>query len=159
MPDSEPSVGAPWLVEMTELVLPEDTNTWGTIFGGRVLALVDKCAAIGAMRHTRTPVLTVAMDSVEFRNPVQLGDVLILRARLNAVFGSSMEVEVEVHSENPRTGERNLTTTAFVTMVSVDPRGRPTAAPPLAVGSPADQERAAQATERRRVRLRRKLDS
>src|SRR5512139_518351 len=72
MPDSETTGGSPWLVEMTELVLPEDTNTWGTIFGGRVLALVDKCAAIGAMRHARMPVLTAAMDSIEFRNPVQL---------------------------------------------------------------------------------------
>jgi acyl-CoA hydrolase len=90
---------------MSEIVLPEDTNAKGTAFGGRVLSLIDKCAAIAAMRHARSEVVTVSMDSVVFLNPVRLGNVLSLSGRLNAVFGSSMEAEVEVHSEDLLTGE------------------------------------------------------
>jgi acyl-CoA hydrolase len=141
------------LVETTELVLPEDTNPRGSIFGGRVLALIDKCAAMVAMRHTRADVVTVAMDSVEFRNAVRVGDVLVLRGRLNAAFGSSMEIEVEVRSEDPYTGRRRLTTRAFVTMVCVDPRGRPQRVPELELVDDDDRVRAEQARARRERRL------
>jgi acyl-CoA hydrolase len=140
-------------VEMTEIVLPEDSNPRGTVFGGRVLALIDKCAAIAAMRHARTEVLTVSLDSVEFRNTVRVGDVLALRGRLNAAFKSSMEIEVEVHSEDPLTGDRNLTTRAFVTMVAVDSRARPTRVPGLQPVDDEERERATQAEQRRRRRL------
>lgn len=138
---------------MTELVLPEDANAKGSIFGGRVLALVDKCAAIAAMRHSRSDVVTVSLDSVYFKNKVRVGDVLELRARVNAVFGSSMECEVQVHAEEPRTGERTLTTTAFVTMVAVDRDGHPRKARPLDAVSDDDRRRAAQAAARRQARL------
>ena len=141
------------LVDMTELVLPEDTNPHGSIFGGRVLALIDKCAAIVAFRHARTDVVTVAMDSVEFRNPVRNGDVLVLRGRINAAFSSSMEIEVEVLSEDPYTGQRNLTTRAFVTMVAIDPRGHPHEVPSLELESEDERSRADHAAERRRRRL------
>lgn len=141
---------------MTEIVLPEDTNPRGTIFGGRVLALVDKCAAVVAMRHARTEVVTVSVDSVDFRNPVRLGDVLLLHGRINAAFGSSMEVEVEVRSEEPRTGVRNLTTRAFVTMVATDSRGRPAAVPSLEPLSEEERRRAREAAERRTQRLARR---
>lgn len=140
-------------VEMTEIVLPEDSNPRGTVFGGRVLALIDKCAAIAAMRHARTEVLTVSVDSVEFRNPVRVGDVLVLRGRLNAAFKSSMEIEVEVHSEDPLSGERKLTTRAFVTMVSVDDDSRPAAAPGLETADDDERRRSTEAGERRRSRL------
>lgn len=143
------------MVEMTEIVLPEDTNTRGSIFGGRVLALIDKCAAVVAIRHARGDVVTVAMDSVAFRNAVRVGDVLVLRGRLNAVFRSSMEIEIEVHSEDPYSGDRNLTTTAFVTMVCVDPRGRPVEAPELTLTSDDDHARCADARTRRERRLER----
>jgi acyl-CoA hydrolase len=141
------------IVEMTEIVLPEDSNPRGTVFGGRVLALIDKCAAIAAMRHSRTEVLTASLDSVEFRNPVRVGQVLALRARINAAFKSSMEIEVEVHAENPRTGERNLTTRAFVTMVAVDDDARPTSVPSLEPSNDEERARIDAATERRRQRL------
>ncbi len=141
------------VVEMTEIVLPEDTNPRGTIFGGRVLALVDKCAAVCAMRHARTEAVTVRLDSVEFRNPVRLGDVLVLRARMNAAFGSSMEIEVEVRAEDPRTGHRTLTTRAFVTMVATDGNGRPVPVPPLLQETDEERQRAAEAAERRKARL------
>lgn len=138
---------------MTEIVLPEDSNPRGTVFGGRVLALIDKCAAIAAMRHARTEVLTASLDSVEFRNPVRVGQILALRARINAAFRSSMEIEVEVHSENPRSGGRNLTTRAFVTMVAVDDEARPTSVPRLEPRNDEERSRIAAAGERRRQRL------
>ena len=140
-------------VHMTEIVLPEDTNPRGTIFGGRVLALIDKCAAVAAMRHTRGPVLTVSVDSVDFHNSVRMGEVLVLEGWINAVFRSSMEVEVEVRSEELTTGNRRLTTRAFVTMVAVDSDGRPLPAPGLAAEDDAERARALQAAERRRARL------
>jgi acyl-CoA hydrolase len=144
------------LVEMTEIVLPEDTNPRGAAFGGRVLALIDKCAAVVAMRHARSEVVTASMDSVDFRHPVRVGDVLVLHGRLNAVFGSSMEVEVEVHSEEPSSGRRHLTTTAFVTMVAVDAASRPVSLPRLEPTSGDERARAAAAAVRRGHRLSRR---
>ena len=141
---------------MTEIVLPEDTNARGSIFGGRVLALVDKCAAIVALRHARSEVVTASLDSVDFRSGVHVGNVLVLNGRLNAVFGSSMEIEIEVHAEDPFTGSRRLTTRAFVTMVSVGPNGRPAEAPRLDPSSDAERERALAAAARRRDRIARR---
>lgn len=144
------------VVEMTEIVLPEDTNPRGHIFGGRVLALVDKCAAVVAMRHARTEVVTAALDSVDFRSGARTGDILVLHGRLNAAFGSSMEIEVEVHAEDPEEGSRRLTTRAFVTMVAVDASGRPSTVPRLRLDSEAEDARAREAAERRRERLARR---
>jgi acyl-CoA hydrolase len=138
---------------MTEIVLPEDTNPKGTIFGGRVLALIDKCAAIASARHSRGEVLTVAMDSVVFLSGARLGHILLLEARLNAAFESSMEVEVSVHSEEPDTGVRHLTTTALVTMVAVDASGRPRRIPPLATRTDEERRRREAAAARRLARL------
>lgn len=145
------------LVQMTEIVLPEDTNPRGTIFGGRVLALIDKCAAVVALRHARSEVLTVSLDSVEFHSTVRLGQILLLEGRINAVFRSSMEIEVMVHAEDPGSGRRMLTTRAFVTMVSVDGSGRPLEVPALEVESDAERERAEAALLRRKARLARRL--
>ena len=157
MPE-EPRRVSDSLVEMTEIVLPEDTNHRGSIFGGRVLALIDKCAAVAAMRHARSEVLTVSVDSVDFRNPVRVGDVLLLRGRLNAAFTSSMEAEVEVLSEHPLTGERKLTTRAFVTMVAVDSHARPRKVPRLELTSDEERRRAFEAANRRRHRLTRSAE-
>ena len=145
------------LVQMTEIVMPEDTNPRGTVFGGRVLALIDKCAAVVAMRHSHFEVVTVNVDSVTFHNKVRVGDILLLGGRLNAVFDSSMEIEVDVCSEDPRSGDRRLTTTAYVTMVAVGDGGRPTAAPPLEATTAEDRERVERASERRRSRLTQRL--
>ena len=138
---------------MTEIILPEDTNSRGTVFGGRILALVDKCAAIVAIRHSRSECVTAHIDSVQFLSKVRLGNVIILSGRLNAAFGSSMEIEVEVRSEDPLSGKRKLTTVAFVTMVALDGDGEPRTVPQLELGSDDERQRAAAATERRRLRL------
>jgi len=138
---------------MTEIVLPEDTNHRGTVFGGRVLALIDKCAALVAIRHSRSECVTAHIDSVQFLTKVRLGNVLIFCGRLNAAFGSSMEIEVEVRSEDPLSGKRRLTTTAFVTMVAIDGDGEPKEVPRLELESDEERKRADAAKERRRQRL------
>lgn len=144
------------MVVMTEIVLPEDTNARGSIFGGRVLALVDKCAAIVAMRHARSQVVTASLDSVDFRSGVRAGNILVLHGRLNAVFNSSMEIEIEVHSEDPLSGARHLTTRAFVTMVVMGPEGGLAPAPRLTLVSDDERKRAAAAATRRRERIARR---
>ena len=140
-------------VEMTEIVLPEDSNSRGSIFGGRVLALIDKCAAVATMRHARSQAVTVSLDRVVFVSKVCVGDVLVLRGRLNAAFGSSMETEVSVEAENPVTGTRRLTTTAYVTMVAVDDDDRPRPVPPLIPADDDERRRAGEAIARRERRL------
>ncbi len=138
---------------MTEIVLPEDTNYRGSIFGGRVLALVDKCAAVVAIRHARSDVLTVSLDSVTFRNPVRVGQILILRGWINAAFRTSMEIEVEVLAEQPTTGETCSTTRAFVTMVAIDEEGRPREVPKLAASGEEESRREREAKARRSRRI------
>jgi acyl-CoA hydrolase len=140
-------------VEMTEIVLPEDTNSWGHIFGGRVLALVDKCAAVVAIRHCRSGVLTASIDRVDFLAPVHLGEVMVLRGRLNATFRTSLEVGVEVFSEKPLSGERTLTCQALVTLVGVDREGKPVPVPPIVPETDEDRSLVQAAAERRRLRL------
>jgi acyl-CoA hydrolase len=141
---------------MAEIVLPEDSNSRGTIFGGRVLALIDKCAAIAAMRHAQSEVVTASLDSVDFHSSVRVGNVLVLKGRLNAVFRSSMEIEVEVLAEDPLTGSRRLTTRAFVTMVAMGPAGHPVAAPPLEAADDDARARVAAAERRRAARTARR---
>jgi acyl-CoA hydrolase len=141
------------IVRMTEIVLPEDSNAHGSVFGGRVLALVDKCAAVVAIRHARLPVLTVALGPVSFLAQVRVGHILTLEGRLNAVFRSSMEVEVTVHSEDPRTGARKLTTRALVIFVVIDDAGKPTTAPGLRLRTATERRRAAEALARRKALL------
>jgi len=140
-------------VEMTEIVLPEDTNQYGHAWGGRVMTLIDKAAAIASTRHSRTNVVTASVDSLVFRAPVKLGHILKLYASVNATFHTSMEVGVRVLSEDPLSGLQAHCCSAFVTMVALDATGRPTAVPPLVPGSPEDRRRQREASQRRRTRL------
>ena len=94
-------------VEMTELVIPEDTNIYGNIFGGRVMELIDKAAAIAALRHCRMGVVTASLDSLDFIHPIKLGHIITLLAQVNKAWGSSMEVGVKVFSEDAITGEQH----------------------------------------------------
>ncbi len=140
-------------VEMTEVVLPQDANPLGNVLGGRVMHLVDMAAAIAALRHSHSHVVTASVDHVDFRNPIRVGELIILRARVNRVYHTSMEVGVKVFSENVLTGERKHTTTAYVTFVCLDPNGRPKPAPPLILETPEDRRRFREALARRRSRL------
>ncbi|HKY34147.1 MAG TPA: acyl-CoA thioesterase [Candidatus Polarisedimenticolia bacterium] len=143
-------------VEMTELVMPQEINPLGSVFGGWVMALMDKAAAMAATRHCRGPVATASVDSIDFLAPMSLGHIVRLSAFLTCAFTTSMEVEVEVHSEDPRTGEHVKTCSAFITMVSLGPDGRPAPAPPLVPSSDGERRRAREAAERRRQRLARR---
>jgi len=137
---------------MTEIVMPEDTNHRGNIFGGRVLSLIDKASAVAAMRHCHMPVVTASIDRVDFLAGAKEGSILILEAVLDAVFRTSMEVGVTVFAEDPLSGARHLTCRAFVTLVAVDEAGRPMPVPPLEVRGADQERRAREAAERRRRR-------
>jgi acyl-CoA hydrolase len=139
---------------MTELVLPEDTNNYGHIFGGRLLALADKCAAMAAMRHCRTPVVTASFDRVDFLQPVRQGMMVILTGEVNAAFRTSMEVGVRIEAEDPRSGERWSTTRALISLVAIGNDGRPTAVPPLEPETEEERQRMDRARERKAQRLR-----
>lgn len=113
------------MVEMTELVLPNDTNMLGNLLGGRLMHFIDVAGAMAAQRHSNRIVVTAAIDSVDFKHPIRAGEMVILRANVTWVGRTSMEVAVEVFSENFMTGERKLTNKAYITFVAVDEQSRP----------------------------------
>ena len=118
-------------VEMTELVLPNDTNLLGNLLGGRMMHWIDIAGAMAASRHSNKIVATVSVDSLEFRHPTRMGEMVILKAKLAWVGKSSMEVLVKVYAENIKSGTVTLTNSARLTFVALDDGGRPTAVPPL----------------------------
>jgi len=140
-------------VEMTQLVLPGYANSFGNAFGGRVMQWTDLAAAMAAMRHTRMPVVTASIDQLAFHAPIRVGQIAILRAQVNAVFGSSLEVEVTVESEDPRTGARSHCCEAFLTFVALGPDGKPAKAPLLLPQTEEEEQRAREAAARRAARL------
>src|ERR1700693_5161298 len=140
--------------EMTEIVLPAQTNPLGKLLGGQVMHLVDMVAALAAHRHSNSYVVTASVDYIDFRNPVSLGEIVTLSSQVNRVFHTSMEVGVEVYSENVLTGERKHTTTAYVTFVAIDEVTRkPKTVAPLIVKTAEERRRFEEAEERRRTRL------
>lgn len=140
--------------EMTEIVLPAQTNPLGKLLGGHVMHLVDMAAAMAAHRHSNSYVVTASVDYIDFRNPVNLGEIVILKSQVNRVFHTSLEVGVEVFSENALTGEKKHTTSAFVTFVAIDEHTRkPKRVPPLIVKTAEEERRFEEAGERREVRL------
>lgn len=141
-------------VEMTEIVNPEDTNPIGTIFGGRVMALMDKAAAVASIRHCRKLTVTVSVDRIHFISPIRLGDIVILLASVNQTFHTSMEVGVKVFSEDPKSGHRLHTCTAYLTFVALDEDHQPTLVPRLIPETEEQRRRARDATERRQGRYR-----
>lgn len=112
-------------VSRTELVLPNDTNTLGNLMGGRLLHWMDIITAIAAQRSSNRVVVTASVDFVEFKSPIKLGDIVILEAKVTRAFNSSMEVKVEVWTENLQTNERRKSNSAFYTFVAVDQSGNP----------------------------------
>jgi acyl-CoA hydrolase len=142
--------------EMVQVVLPNDANPLGFILGGTVMHLIDIAGAIACHRHTRTLLVTAAVDGLQFLHPIKVGDLIILKARVTCVFTTSLEVRVEVYSEETLTGKRRLTSRAFLTFVAVDREGGRRQVPPLAVET--DEERreceAAHARRAERLKLR-----
>lgn len=139
---------------MAELVLPAQTNALGKLLGGHVMHLVDMAGAMTASRHSNSYVVTASVDYIDFRNPINLGELVLLKSQVNRVFRTSMEVGVEVYSEQILTGERKHTTTACVTFVAIDENTRqPKPVPPLIVETPEEERRYREAEERRKIRL------
>ena len=110
--------------EMTELILPNDTNTLGNLLGGRLMHFIDLVGAMAAYRHSRTHVVTASMDHIDFIAPVHVGDLLILKSSLNRAFNTSMEVGVKVWVENTIAGTHRHVASAYLTFVAVDSQGR-----------------------------------
>ena len=144
------------LTELADLTYPPNANIHGTVFGGHILQMVDKAAAVCAMRHAGAAVVTVAMDRVEFLVPIRVGDLVIVEARVNYAGRTSMEIGVEVYSEHLVEGSRKHTNSCLVTMVAVDKNGRPVAVPPLLLETSAEKDRFAAAEERRKARRKRR---
>lgn len=140
-------------VIMTQLVLPTHTNALGTVFGGTVMSWIDIAAAIAAQRHSQKDVVTASIDELHFLAPIYQGWVVNLKAGVNFVSKSSMEVGVRVESENPKTGERFHTASAYLTFVCLGSTGKPTAVPPLTLKTDDEKRRFKEAQIRREGRL------
>lgn len=143
-------------VEMTEMVLPPDTNYHGTVFGGRVLQWIDIAGAIAAQRHGQRKVVTASIDDMHFVIPIKLGDIVILRASVNYVHRTSMEVGVRVEREHPTTGERTHAARAYLTYVGLDDDGQPTPLVPVIPETEEEKRRFKNAITRREFRLARR---
>lgn len=140
-------------VEMTEMVLPNDTNRLRNLLGGRLMQWIDIAAAIAAWRHTNRICVTASVDELNFIHPIKEGEVVILQASVNRAFHTSVEVGVKVNKENPTTGERRHTNTAYLTFVALDDDGRPVAVPPVTAETREEQRRYRDAARRRQLRL------
>ncbi len=139
--------------EMVQVVLPNDANPLGFILGGTVMHLIDIAGAIAAHRHTRTLLVTAAVDGLQFLHPIKVGDLIILRATVTGVWSTSLEVQVEVFSEEILTGTQRMTSRAYLTFVAIDPAGRHVSIPALVLEDDDQRERAAAAELRRADRL------
>src|SRR5688572_8326598 len=147
--------------EMVQVVLPNDANPLGFILGGTVMHLIDIAGAIACHRHTRSLLVTAAVDGLQFLHPIKVGDLIILTARVSAAWSTSLEVEVEVFSEETLTGVRRMTSRAYLTFVAIDRDNRRIAIPGLILDSEEERAKAAAADQRRAERLeaRRKLEA
>jgi acyl-CoA hydrolase len=139
--------------ETSELMMPQHANNLGHVFGGVILSMMDKAAAIAAIRHARRNVVTASIDRVDFREPVKVGDLVVMRASVNYVGRSSMEVGVRVEAEDLLTGNRRHTNSCYLTFVAIDKDGRPVEVPLLMPETPVEERRHEAAKERRRRRL------
>src|SRR4029078_7002132 len=131
MSDLSPKRASESATEMVQVVLPNDANPLGFILGGTVMHLIDIAGAIACHRHTRTLLVTAAVDDLQFLHPCKCGDVIILKASVTCVFSTSLEVQVDVFSEEILTGRRRMTSTAFLPFVAIDRAGEKVCVPPL----------------------------
>jgi acyl-CoA hydrolase len=141
---------------MTEFVLPVHTNALGNVFGGQVMAWMDLCGAICSQRHTGSICITAGIDDLSFEEPIQVGQVVRLTARVTAAFRTSIEVDVDVRGEDAMTGRTWRCVSAFLTFVAVDKNLKPTLVPPLEVTTDEEKLLAADAAARRAHRLARR---
>ncbi len=137
---------------VSELLMPQHVNNLGHVFGGVILSMVDRAAAVAAMRHSGRPCVTVAIERVDFREPIYSGELVTCSAQVNYVGRTSMEVGVRVEAENLLSGTRRHTNTCFLTFVAIDGRGAPVPVPPLELETDEDRQRFREAERRREVR-------
>jgi acyl-CoA hydrolase len=138
--------------EMTELILPNDTNTLGNLLGGRLMNFIDLVGAMAAYRHARSHVVTASMEHIDFIAPVHVGDLLILKSSLNRAFRTSMEVGVKVWVENTLAGIYHHVASAYLTFVAIDSQGRRVPVPPLQAETQEEKRRYDDAGRRREIR-------
>lgn len=141
-------------ITLSSLMGPQDANHHGNVHGGVIMKMVDEVGALAAMRHARAPVVTIVVDSMTFLEPIRVGNLVQCSAELTYVGRTSMEVRVEVQTENPLTGGASISNTAYLVYVALDPDGRPTPVPPLILTSDAERQRAEEARQRQEYRKR-----
>jgi uncharacterized protein (TIGR00369 family) len=140
-------------ITIAQLMQPEHANNLGNVHGGWIMKLVDEAGALACMRHSQHRVVTVAMDQMTFRQPIRIGDLVILNAEVTYTGRTSIEVEVQVVAENPITGEQTHTNTAYLVYVALGEDGKPVPVPPLRADNPAEKARMQAARERQERRL------
>lgn len=140
-------------VSMTELVLPNDTNTLNNLMGGRLMHWMDIVSAIAAQKHCNRIVVTASVDNISFREPIRLGDVVTLKAKVTRAFSSSVEVRIDVSAENIPSGTRIESNSAYFTFVAVDQSGRPIDVPEVEPETEEERELYNGALRRRQLRL------
>ena len=143
-------------ITLSQLMHPEHANLLGNVHGGWIMKLVDEAGALACMRHAQRKAVTVAIDSMTFRQPIKIGDLVILHAEVTYTGRTSMEVTVEVLAENPITGEQTHTNNAYLVYVALDDDGRPTSVPSLQAETEEDKQKMMQAQERQGRRLKHK---
>ena len=156
--DLTPKRAAESATEMVQVVLPNDANPLGFILGGTVMHLIDIAGAIACHRHTRTLLVTAAVDDLQFLHSIKVGELIILKSRVTCVFRTSLEVQVDVFSEETLTGRRQLTSRAFLTFVGVDRDGGRVPVPPLLIETDEERRVCEEAQARRAARRRRKFE-
>ncbi len=138
---------------IAQFMQPEHANSYGNVHGGWIMKLADEAGALACMRHAQRRVVTVAVDSLVFREPIKIGDLIILNAEVTYTGRTSMEAEVQVIAENPVTGERARTNTAYLVYVGLDDDGNPAPVPPLIAETEEDKQRMEQAKKRQAHRV------
>jgi acyl-CoA hydrolase len=153
-PDLTPRPVSDSQTTMTELMMPHMANLLGNVFGGVILSLVDRVAAVAAIRHAGGPCVTVSVDQVDFKEPIHVGELVVAKASVNYVGRTSMEVGVRIHAEDVPTGKRRHTNTCYVTFVAIDNHGRPRPVAPVVPETDDEKRRYAGAEARRALRRR-----
>ena len=151
--DLTPRTPSESVTEMLELVLPNDTNQLDNLLGGRLMHWIDMAGAAAARRHARRVAVTAAMDSLDFHHPVHRGEQVVLKAKVNRAFGTSMEIGVKVFSEDTATGELFHTASAYLTFVAIGEDGRPKPVPPIKPETEEEKRRYEEAGQRREYRM------
>ena len=140
-------------VSMTELVLPNDTNTMNNLMGGRLMHWMDIVSAIAGQKHSNRIVVTASVDNISFKHPIRLGNVVTLRARVTRAFSSSMEIRIDVEAEDAPSGRKFESNVAYFTFVALDPEGKPTDVPEVEPETEEEKKLYEGALRRRQVRL------